>query len=255
MFLVDTHAHLDDQKFQSDLDQVLARAKKVNIQKIITVGYNLKSSRNSIELANKYDFIWAATGVHPCDVKELADDQYLKELYALAQQNEKVVAMGEIGLDYHYPNIDQKKQQKAFLNQIKIAQELRLPVIIHSRNAEQDTLDILRQEKVEKGVWHCFSGGISDAEACLELGLNVSFTGTITFPKADNIRAAARLYPLEKIMIESDCPYLAPQKYRGQRNEPAYVIEIAQILAEIKDKSLETIMDITTKNAEMFFQI
>lgn len=250
---IDTHAHLDFSQFENDLDNVLNNAKKNKVEKIINIGCNLERSQKTLDLANKFENIWAAVGVHPSDVQDF-NDSVLKEIYELAKA-QKVVAVGEVGLDYFHPDYDKEKQKEAFIAQIKIAQELNKPLVVHTREAGKDVLEILNKEKHAKVVIHCFSETQEFAEEALKRGYMLSFTGIITYPKADEVRQVVANTPLDRIMIETDCPFLAPQKYRGNRNEPAYVVEVAKKIAEIKEIGLDEVARVTTKNAERFFRI
>jgi len=250
---IDTHAHLDFSHFKDDLNVVIQNAKDVGIEKIINIGCNLKRSQRSIELAEKYKNLWATVGVHPSDVKD-CDDKILEKIYENAK-HKKVVAIGEIGLDYFHGVDDKAKQKNTLIVQIKIARELHKPIVIHTREAGRDVLDILNQEKAEQIVIHCFSETQEFAEEALKRGYMLSFTGILTYPKADKVREVVAKTPLERIMIETDCPFLGPQVYRGKRNEPAYVVEVAKKIAEIKEIDLDEVAKITTQNAEIFFGI
>ena len=250
---IDTHAHLDFSQFENDLNNVLNNAKKNKVEKIINIGCNLERSQKTLDLANKFENIWAAVGVHPSDVKD-CDNSVLKEIYELAKA-QKVVAVGEVGLDYFHPDYDKEKQKEVFIAQIKIAQELNKPLVVHTREAGKDVLEILNKEKHDKVVIHCFSENQEFAEEALKRGYMLSFTGIITYSKADEIRQVVAKTSLERIMIETDCPFLAPQKYRGNRNEPAYVVEVAKKIAEIKEIGLDEVAKVTTENAESFFRI
>ena len=253
MKFIDTHAHLDFPQFKKDLEETITKAKENNVAKIINIGCSLERSQKALKIAENHKNIWASVGVHPSDIKDFNDD-VLKEIYELAKKD-KVVAIGEVGLDYFRGNDDKEKQKKAFIAQIKIAQKLDKPLIIHTREAGKDLLEILNQEKHNKIVINCFSETQEFADKALNRGYMLSFTGIITYPKADEVRQVVANTPLERIMIETDCPFLAPQAYRGNRNEPAYVVEVAKKIAEIKEIDLDKTAEITTRNAERFFGI
>lgn len=249
MALVDTHVHLDFPRFDKDREEVIIRARESGLNYIVNIGADLESSRRSVELANKYPFIYATVGVHPHDAKAL-DDVMLKEIKELARQ-EKVVAIGEIGLDYHYDNSPRDIQQEVFRKQFALAKELRLPVVIHSREADVDTMKILKEEGMGKegGILHCFGSDLKMARECLCFGLYLAFGGVITFNNAVDLRKVVQEVPLDRILIETDCPYLTPTPHRGKRNEPAFVRFVAETIAEIKGISYEEVSEITTENA------
>jgi len=253
--LIDTHAHLDSSQFGDDLDQVLLRAEEAAISQIITIGCDLESSRKSCELAAAHDFIYAAVGFHPHDATAV-NDQSLAELRELAGQ-EKVVAIGEIGLDYYRDHSPREVQRQAFRKQLDLAGELNLPVIIHDRDAHEDVLTLLRQAAGKKlrGVLHCFSGDAELARACLDLGFFISFAGPVTYPRNEALRAVVKTIPTEHLLVETDCPYLAPQTFRGRRNEPAHVRLTAEKVAELKGISLEDLSRITRLNVHRLFGI
>ncbi len=255
--LIDTHAHLDDPKFKEDKDEVIKRAGDAGLEKIITVGCYQASYgfRPAIELADRYDIIYAALGVHPHDAS-VAGEESFKKLTELAG-HKKVIAIGETGLDYHYEHSPRDVQKAVFARHIQLARELNLPLIIHSREAQDDTLDILRDEGVADigGVMHCFSGSYDMAGKCLDMGMYLSFTGVVTFPKAANIHEVVKKIPIERMLIETDCPYLAPLPHRGKRNEPSFIVETARRIAEIKAVSLDDVARITTLNAKELFGI
>lgn len=258
--LIDTHAHLDFKEFDQDRDQVIKRAFGSGIEKIINVGCNLERSKNSIELAKKYDNIYAAVGVHPHDVGKYDLENFKSKLIKLAKEN-KVVALGECGLDYYRienSELGIKNKQKEFFKvQLDLAKELDLPLIIHCRNAFEDLLEILkRTDDLPRGVTHCFSGTLHYAQKFLNLGFLVSFTGSITYVRPQGeLLAVVKEIPLGKIMIETDCPYLAPVPHRGERNEPAYVKFVAEKIAEIKGMDFQEVAEQTTKNAIKLFSL
>lgn len=251
--LIDTHAHLNFSNFADTTPQhIIERAKNAGVTKIINIGADLKTSQESVELAKQFSEIYATVGIHPHDAQSV-NDNAISQLKELAK-NTKVVAIGEIGLDYFKYDGNRDIQKNAFRKLLTLAKELDLPVIIHDRDAHADILTILKETKITKGVVHCFSGDIEFATKILDLGFLISFTGNITFPKAQNLQDVVKFVPLNKLMVETDCPFLAPVPHRGKRNEPAYVIEIAKIISKIKNISLEKIANITSKTALQFFK-
>jgi TatD DNase family protein len=256
--LIDTHAHLDFREFDHDRDEVIKRAEKFGVKKIINVGCNLERSQNSIDLAGKHDNIYAAVGVHPHDVGKYEPEVIKRELEKLAK-SKKVVAIGECGLDYYRLESNQgiTKQKEVFKRELKLAHKLNLPLIIHCRNAFEDLLAIVKNETKKlkiRGVTHCFSGTLRYAREFINLGFLVSFTGSITYarPKSE-ILPVIREIPLSKIMVETDSPYLAPAPYRGKRNEPSYVKLVAEKIAKIKGLDFIEVAGQTSKNAKNLF--
>ncbi|PLX99321.1 MAG: radical SAM protein [Desulfuromonas sp.] len=254
--LVDSHAHLDGSKFTDDLDQVIQRASENDVEYILTIGCDLESSRKSIDLALRYPNIYASVGIHPHDAAN-ADDKAIEELRQMATSIGKVVAIGETGLDFFRDNAPRPAQREAFRKQVRLARDLKLPLIIHDRDAHDETVAILKDEKASDvgGVLHCFSGNLKMARACIDLGFYISFPGTLTYPKNDELRAIARALPIDVALVETDCPYLAPQKWRGKRNEPAYVRTTAELLAEIKGLTFEDVARVTSLNTHRLFGI
>lgn len=254
--LVDSHAHLDGNQFASDLDEVVKRARDNGVEYILTVGCDLESSRRSLDLALRYPNIYVSVGIHPHDATE-ADDKAIDELKEMATSVDKVVAIGETGLDFYRDRSPRPAQREAFRRQIRLARELDLPLIIHDRDAHDEVVEIMRDEKAGEagGVLHCFSGDIKMARACLDMGFYISFPGTLTYPKNDELREVARALPIDACMVETDCPYLAPQKWRGKRNEPAYVRATAEVLAGIKGLSVEDVARVTSLNTHRLFGI
>ena len=263
--LIDTHAHLDFAQFHRRHDEVIQRAHKARVNKIINVGTTLQGSRDSVGLANKYPGIYASVGIHPHDVLSV-DRTSMADILDLAK-DDKVVAIGEIGLDYFGKDFNKEAQRKEFIIQIVLAKRLGLPIIIHNRKADEDILEILKVQEYSKGVIHCFSSSWQVAHKFLDLGFYISFTGSITFgikKQKDQSRGCSpsgaileviKNTPLDKILIETDCPFLAPEPYRGKTNEPAYVVEVAKKIAEIRNISLEEVARKTTKNAERLFKL
>lgn len=264
----DTHAHLDFDQLNDDLPAVLRAAKDAGISQIITVGTTLERSRKCVELAEQHDSIWAAVGVHPSDAEEIAQEyeeseEACSELKELAN-HKKVVAIGEVGFDfYHDSNPAEASQQTAFTSQAEIAREAGLPLIVHSRDAEDFSPIYLEEHanlaladnsaRREPGVIHCFTGSQEYAEQVLKLGYLISFTAPVTYAKNAALRDVVKTVPLEKIMLETDAPFLPPADKRGQRNEPAYLIETATTVAELKGVSLEELAEVTTANAQRLF--
>lgn len=256
--LIDTHTHLDDARFDGDREAMIARARDAGVEAFVTIGCDLATSRAAIALADRYPFVHASIGVHPHEVKHIGDVWY-DEFRRLAA-HKKVVAYGEIGLDYHYNHSSPKEQRDRFREQVALACELKLPVIIHTREAQEDTMAILREERASDvgGVFHCFSGDAWLAKDALDLGFYLSFSGVLTFHNAAMLRDIAKTVPLDRLLIETDCPYLTPVPHRGKRNEPAYVSLVARQLAQIRSNpslSTDTIGRITTENAKRLFKI
>ena len=253
--LIDTHTHLDDPRYDDDRAALLARAQEAGVTTFITIGCDLATSRSAVALAHRHPFVYATVGVHPHEVKHIADEWY-DELRRLAQQ-EKVVAYGEIGLDYHYNHSSPTLQRARFREQVCLARELNLPVVIHTREAQDDTMAILKEEQAADigGVFHCFSGDASAAKEALDLGFFLSFSGVVTFQNATMLRDIVKTVPLDRMLIETDCPYLTPVPYRGKRNEPAHVRLVADKIAELTALSIEEVGSITTRNARRLFRI
>lgn len=255
--LFDTHTHLDDARYNEDREAVIARAREAGVEAFLTIGCDLTTSRAAVALADHHPFIYASVGVHPHEVKHIQSDWY--DEFRRFAKNQRVVAYGEIGLDYHYNHSSPKEQRDRFREQIQLARELKLPVIIHSREAQEDTITILKEERASEigGVFHCFSGDAWLAKEALDLGFYLSFSGILTFRNATALREIAKETPLDRVLIETDCPYLTPVPYRGKRNEPSYVSQVAQQLASIHGPalSLEQIGRQTSDNAKTLFKI
>ena len=259
-YLIDSHCHLDFEDFDSDREEVIRRAYGAGIKKFINVGCTLERAKRSIEIAKKYNFIFASVGLHPQEANR-GDEKFFSELRKLLKEP-KVVAIGECGLEYQIQNsppgkINKEKQREVFLRHLDLAAEFNKPVIIHCRNAYMDILEILREEKRKnaglRGVVHFFTGRLSQAKELFELGFLISFAGVITF--TSDYDKVIRAAPLEKIMVETDAPFVAPAPYRGRRNEPLYVKYIAEKIAEIKNLALEEVAKITTKNVIELFAL
>ncbi len=255
---VDSHAHIDGPEFDSDRDEVIQRALDAGVRAILNVGTGDPHSgalERAVELGEKVDHVYTALGTHPHDAR-FFDDASATRIQSLAQQSSRVIAWGEIGLDFHYDNSPRDVQQEVFRRQLRLARDVSLPVIVHTREAEDQTVAILSSEWSGSnlpGIMHCFSGSQSLAEKTIELGFLISFSGIVTFKKADELRAVAKSVPLDRLLIETDCPYLAPIPYRGKRNEPAYVVEVARSVGELRGLSVEEVGRITTANFERTF--
>ncbi|MCL5094268.1 MAG: TatD family hydrolase [Patescibacteria group bacterium] len=267
---IDSHAHLDFKEFDEDFDEVLRRAKASNVLKIINIGADIERSKKAIKLTERYDYIFPTAGIHPEEELPKGVVESIKELENLIKNSSKIVAVGECGLDYYLntefsktkeiTKEERTRQIDLFEAQIKLAQRRNLPLVIHLRNGQdnqayENAIAILEEKKVNNGVVHCFTFGPQEAKTFLKMGLYIGFTGIVTYKNAENVQEAAKVVPLDRLLIETDCPFLAPGPYRGKRNEPAYVIEIAKKIAEIKDLPLEKVEEITTKNVETLFNI
>ena len=251
---VDTHAHLQWASFDNDRKDVLERAKEKRVTRIVNIGFDIAGSLKGVKLAGNHEGLYATVGIHPHNANTL-NEKTVAKLRELAA-NPKVVAIGEIGLDY-YRNLSPKEvQKKAFETQLALAQELKLPVVIHDREAHDDVLQALSRFKVKiKGVMHCFSGSKEMAQQCMDLGFRISFNGTITYPKAHELREIAEWMDLKNMLLETDCPWLAPQDMRGKRNEPSFLPMIAQEIANLKRVSVDDLAENTTRNAEEILKL
>ena len=255
IYLFDSHAHYDDKAFDEDRDHIIDAVHREDVEYIINVGSNIRSSEKSVELSKKYNFIYAAIGVHPHDVGKAPLD-YLDKLRILAK-NEKVVAIGEIGLDYHYDFSPRGVQKKCLTEQIALARELGLPIIVHDREAHEDTLKILREERVGEvgGVMHCFSGSYEMAKEIVNLGLHIGIGGTVTFTNAQKTVEVVEKIPLEYIFSETDCPYLTPVPNRGKRNDSRYMRYTIEKIAELKRLNFDNVSNILAENTKKVFRI
>ncbi|MGI6085184.1 MAG: TatD family hydrolase [Acetivibrionales bacterium] len=252
--MIDSHAHYDDERFDMDRDQVLQDCVAYGVTHIVNAGSNIESSKKSIELAGKYPFIYAAVGVHPHDASE-CDMNTIGTLTALSKAD-KVVAIGEIGLDYHYDFSPREVQKEWFARQIALARKLRLPIIIHNRESHKDVLDIIKSEKAYEvgGVFHCFSGSREMAREVLNLGFKIGLGGAITFKKAQKPIDVLRYVPLDMLLVETDCPYMAPEPHRGKRNWSGYIELILRKVSEIKEIDYALAEEATTNNAIHLFR-
>ena len=249
----DSHAHLDDGRFQEDFDDILARMKENGVTAMMNIGCDLPSSENSVRLAQTYDWIWAAVGSHPDDAAQV-DEARIEEYRALCE-DPRVKAIGEIGLDYHYEDPPRDVQQRAFRMQMELAQKLSLPVVIHEREAHEDGLRIISDFPDVTGVFHCFSGSYEMAKELIRRGWYIGFTGVVTFKNARKAVEVAEKIPLDRILIETDCPYMAPEPFRGRRNDPSLVPFVAKKIAEIRGISAEEAAAATEENAKRLFRL
>lgn len=255
MELVDVHAHILDACFENDLDEVVKRADDSGVRKIICSAYDLSSSQKAVEIANKYEKVYATVGIHPENLEGVNFGTDKNKLCQLAE-NKKVVAIGEIGLDYHFTSENKNLQKEIFEKQIQLANELNLPIVVHSRDAMGDTIELLKKNKPKKeSLMHCYSGSIESAKILINLGFAFSFGGVVTFKNAKNVVEVVKNLPMDKILLETDCPYMTPVPFRGQRNEPKNVVYVADEIARIKDLNIEEVAKITTENAKRIFGI
>ena len=258
MEFFDNHAHLDDEKFSMDREDVIKEIKKNGVTKIISAGYSLEGSLKGIDLAKKYDFIYTTSGISPNDIPQTEEEMWimLAKIKKIAKENKKVLAIGEIGLDYYWNQDNRNLQKKAFIEQIKIANELNLPIVIHTREAVMDTIDILKQNNVKnKGVFHCCPLNRELIKEALKLGYYISFAGPITFKNSKNAEEIVNMVPLDKMLVETDSPYLSPEPLRGKRNDCRNVKLVAQKISDFRGMDLEKVAKITYKNAENAYRI
>ena len=253
--LIDSHAHLEMPEYNEDRDEVIRRARDKGIDYIVTVGIDINSCRQALELADRFDTIYAIVGVHPHNVKHIDGKTYpqLKEFVL----HEKVCAVGEIGLDFYRNLSPQDVQLKRFRELIALAREVKLPVVVHDRDAHQETISILREEKAFEvgGVIHCFSGDYTMASKCFDMGFSISIPGTLTFGKAHTLQEVVKRSPLDRMLIETDAPFLAPVPFRGKRNEPSYVRYVAEAMAHLKGIDLEEVARVTSSNTQSLLGI
>ena len=252
---IDSHAHLDDKRFDTDRDELINSLSDNGIETVLNPGADLKSSKNALFLAEKYPFIYAAVGCHPHDAKYMNDDT-MNKFKEMAKSN-KVIAIGEIGLDYYYDNSDRDTQKKWFREQIRLAKELDLPYIVHDRDAHEDILNIMKEEHYDgaRGILHCYSGSVELSREFIKLGFYISLAGPVTFAKARVSKLVAKEIPFDKLLIETDSPYLTPEPFRGKRNEPKYVRYVAEEIAKIRNVSIDEVAEKTKKNFKTLFEI
>ena len=252
--LFDTHAHMDDRAFDEDREALLARLPEQGIGLLMNPGCSLESSRNAAALAERYDYIYAAVGSHP-DAADEVTEAVLDEYRMLCKQNQKVRAIGEIGLDYHYEDIPRARQQEAFRAQMALAAELDLPVIVHEREAHEDGMRIVEEFPEVKGGFHCYSGSAEMAKWLVSRGWYIGFTGVLTFKNARKAVETAASIPLTQIVLETDCPYMSPEPFRGRRNDPGRLYRMAEALADIRGLSVEEIHAVTMENGKKLYRI
>ncbi len=253
MKLIDTHAHLDFDKLRENIDEILENAGKVGVEKIIIPGVTMQDTPKIIDLIEKYDNLYGAIAIHPSETKDWQEDFYMV-LKEHAQHN-KIVAIGETGLDYYWDISFKETQQHVFRRHLELAEELNMPVIIHDRDAHSDVLNILKEYTNIKGVMHCFSGSAEFAMECIKIGYYIALGGTVTFKNAKKPKEVAAKVPLDKLVLETDSPFLTPAPYRGKDNDPSRIILVAKAIAEIKGLSIEEVANITSQNAEKLFGI
>ena len=252
--LFDTHAHMNDPAFDNDREDVLLGLKDRGVEFMMNVGCCRESSRDCVAMAEKYSFVYASVGTHPDSADEV-NDAVLEEYRRLVADHPKVRAIGEIGLDYYYETIPRQVQQKAFRMQMELARELKMPVIVHERNAHDDGMRIAREFKDVTGVFHCYSGSAEMARQLVDMGWYIGFTGVLTFKNARKAVETAERIPLERIVLETDCPFMAPEPFRGKRNDPGYLYRMAQRLAEIRGICVEEVHEVTMNNAKKLYRL
>jgi len=251
--LIDSHAHLEIGDFDNDMDDVVERARQTGIDLIVTVGTNLSDCKKAVDLTRRYEAVYAAVGIHPHEVKDITPTTY-DDLRKLTKM-QKVVAYGEIGLDFFRNLSPRDIQLRRFAEQLELAADLELPIIIHDREAHSETLELLKTWKGRRGIIHCFSGDCRMAEKCLDMGFYISIPGPVTYKKSEILQDVVRFVPITSLLLETDAPYLTPEPNRGKRNEPAFVIHTAKKVAEIKELPLDTVAFITSQNAKDVFGI
>lgn len=252
--IFDTHAHLDDRAFDADREELLSQLPSNGVGLLMNPGCSLASSLAAVELAKKYDYVYAAVGSHP-DAADEVNEQVLSQYRELVKKNPKVRAIGEIGLDYHYEDIPREIQQRAFRAQMALAAELNLPVIVHEREAHEDGMKIVREYPGVTGVFHCFSGSLEMAQWLIARGWYIGFGGVLTFKNAKKALQVAANIPLERIVLETDCPYMAPEPFRGRRNDPGTLCRVADKLAQLRGKTAEEIQAVTLENGRSLYRI
>lgn len=252
--IFDTHAHLDDRAFDADREALLSQLPSNGVGLLMNPGCSLASSLAAVELAKKYDYVYAAVGSHP-DAADEVNEQVLSRYRELVKKNPKVRAIGEIGLDYHYEDIPREIQQRAFRAQMALAAELNLPVIVHEREAHEDGMKIVREYPGVIGVFHCYSGSLEMAQWLIARGWYIGFGGVLTFKNAKKALQVAANIPLERIVLETDCPYMAPEPFRGRRNDPGKLCRVAEKLAQLRGKTAEEIQAVTLENGRALYRI
>ena len=252
--LFDTHAHMDDRAFDDDRGELLSSLPEQGIALLMNPGCSLAASRAASRLSQEYDYIYAAVGSHP-DAADEVDEEVLEEYRKLCKLNPKIKAIGEIGLDYHYEDIPREIQQRAFRMQLELARELKLPVIVHEREAHEDGMKIIAEFPEVTGVFHCYSGSAEMARQLVERGWYIGFTGVLTFKNARKAVEVAQSIPLERIVLETDCPYMSPEPFRGKRNDPSRLCYMAEKLAQLRSLPVERIHEITVENGKQLYRI
>lgn len=251
--IFDTHAHYADRAFDGDREQVLAELPSKGVELVMLAGSDIRDSRENMRLAQCYDYVYAAAGFHP-EYADRAPEDIIDILRGIIASSPKVKAVGEIGLDYHYEGYDREKQINLFRQQLELAAELDMPVIVHSRNATEDTLDILKEYR-PRGVVHCFSGSAETAKEIIKLGMYIGFTGVLTFKNSKKALKALEAVPMDRLLMETDCPYMAPEPLRGQRSESSMIAYTAAKAAEVKGISVQELIDITCRNGRTLYGI
>ena len=251
--LFDTHAHMNDPAFDSDREEMILGLKEKGVEYVMNVGCCLESSGDCIKLSEQYPFVYASVGTHPDSADEVNEE--VLEQYRRMAQHPKVMAIGEIGLDYYYETIPRQVQQKAFRMQLALAKEMDMPVIVHERNAHDDGMRIVKEFKGVTGVFHCYSGSAEMARQLVDMGWYIGFTGVLTFKNARKAVETAERIPLERIVLETDCPFMAPEPFRGKRNDPGYMYRMAERLAQIRGISVEKVHEVTMENAKRLYRI
>ena len=252
--LFDTHAHMDDRAFDADRHELLSAFPEQGVGLVMNPACSLESSRNADALSRRYDFVYAAVGSHP-DAADEVNEAVLEQYRQLCRENPKIKAIGEIGLDYHYEDIPRDLQKAAFRAQMKLAEELRLPVIVHEREAHGDALEILDEFPTVTGVFHCYSGSAEMAKELVRRGWYIGFTGVLTFKNAKKAVEVAKMLPHDRLVLETDCPYMAPEPFRGKRNHPGYLYRMAEKLAELWALPVEQVQTITLENGKRLYNI
>lgn len=253
--IFDTHAHYDDKAFDEDRDQLLSELNQYGIEAVVNIGASISSSKRTIKLTEQYENVYGVIGVHPSDTQDLREDDiaWLKE----QSQRQKIVAIGEIGLDYYWDEPDRETQKKWFLRQLDLAREVNLPIVIHSRDAAKDTLDLMKMKHAEEigGVIHCFSYGIDMAKEFIKMGYYLGIGGVVTFQNAKKVKEVVSDVPIESLVLETDCPYLAPAPYRGKRNASLYLPYVVKEISSIKGISEDQVIEITNQNAKKLYRL
>lgn len=254
--LIDTHCHLDFPEFDIDREEVIKRARESGVEYVINVGSSLENSRAAVKLSKEFSAVFASVGIHPHDAKNFTPEAF-NEIKELAKNNDKVIAIGEVGLDFYRNLSGGDMQEEVFRQFIRLSKGLSLPLVVHSRQAQSNTLSILKEERFSsmRGVVHCFSGDKSFLRECLDLGFYISFTCNLTYKKADNLREIFKMVPPDRLLLETDAPYLSPEGFRGRRNEPAFVRNLAEFIAQLSGRALNAVAEATTDNARSIFSL